>query len=267
MISVIVPSYNQGTFIRATIDSIMQQTEVEREIIVVDGGSSDSTLDVLRSFGDSVRWISEPDMGQADALNKGLRMAKGEIVGWLNSDDLYEVGTFSEVAVIFKDNAVQWVIGDVANLYDDTGLIMQRESPEITIEMLLKDSDIVRQPGTFFRRSLLERIGGWDASLQSVMDYDLWIRMARVSKPQMVHKRWAYFRIHANQKTSGKTLLKQTLEICRVQSREGTPFRNRVSLVGRKALYLLKFLLKEVLVMLGIIDRKYLLMPYQSGSI
>ena len=101
--SVVIPSYNQSSFIRETIESVLSQDYKPLEVIVVDGGSIDGTVDILKQLGDRVRWISEKDQGQADAVNKGWRMASGNILGWLNSDDLYEPGALKTVGRFFSN--------------------------------------------------------------------------------------------------------------------------------------------------------------------
>ena len=114
-ISIITPSFNQAGYIGRTLESIHSQTgDFELEHIVVDGGSTDGTLDILRGYGDRIRWISEPDAGQSDALNKALHMVTGEVIGWLNSDDLYEPGALQAIAEVFaREPQTQWAYGKV----------------------------------------------------------------------------------------------------------------------------------------------------------
>ena len=121
-ISIITPSYNQGRFIRQTIDSVRQQQgSFELEHIVIDGASTDNTVAILQSYGGRILWVSEPDEGQTDALNRGIAMATGDIIGWLNSDDVFEAGCLDSVARVFAEEPeTQWVYGKV-RIIDESG--------------------------------------------------------------------------------------------------------------------------------------------------
>jgi len=183
--SIITPAFQQGQYIRQNIESVSHQKWPSVEHIVVDGGSRDGTVSILKSYP-QLKWISENDEGQADALNKGLAMATGDIVGWINSDDYYNEDVFQLVADCFSDPSVQWVVGDLALLEEATGRLIALKSPMVSFESLKRDPDIVRQQSTFFRREFLLRAGGWNKSFYMVMDFDLWIRLARRSKPLML---------------------------------------------------------------------------------
>src|ERR1700733_2213211 len=150
MISIITPSFNQGAYIEQTIRSVLHQNFEHVEHIVVDGGSTDGTVDILKRYPHLV-WVSEKDRGQADALNKGLALAKGDIVGWVNSDDYYEHDIFGSVAACFQRSNAQWVVGNLADVFDDGSQVVFRPSPTITFDALVRDPDIVRQQSTFFR--------------------------------------------------------------------------------------------------------------------
>src|SRR3982750_267888 len=119
LISILTPSYNQGRYIQQTITSVLAQKYPRLEHIVIDGGSTDDTVSILKRYP-HLKWISEKDRGQADSLNKGLAIATGSIVGWVNSDDFYAPGVFSRISEIFEDPDVQWLVGDVANYYQAT---------------------------------------------------------------------------------------------------------------------------------------------------
>lgn len=245
MISVITPSFNQGRYLEQTIESVLGQQYPRIEHIVVDGGSKDDTVSVLERYP-HLKWVSEPDRGQADALNKGLQMATGDLVGWVNSDDFYEKGAFHRVSQVFQDESVQWVVGDVTNYYND-GTHIYLRSENVTSEALMRDPDLVRQPGVFFRRELLTAVGGWDPGLHMVMDLDLWIRLARIQPPRMVHERLAYFRIHPEQKTRAAFFALQTREIDRVLRRYGASTGTRLRHRARKQYWWAKSVVKHSL--------------------
>ncbi len=226
--SVIVPSLNQGPYIRETIDSILGQTGVEVEVIVVDGGSTDETLAILRGYDDRIAWTSEPDRGQSDAINKGLRRARGEIVCYLNSDDVFEPGAFALVGRTFEeDPAAQWLFGR-CRIVDERGRSI-RSFVERYKRMWARFArsrialfvlNYIPQPATFWRSSAMRRVGGIDESLFYAMDYDLWLRLAKLGPPAFVDRYLARFRIHSASK-SRNGANKQLAEACRVAERHG----------------------------------------------
>lgn len=176
-VSVVIPSFNQGHFIAETIDSVLSQTERALEILVMDGGSTDGTLDVLRGYGDRITWHSEPDRGVWQALNRGFLLAQGEIIGWLNSDDVYyQTGTLSLVKREFdRDLELDVLYGDVAVIGADSHLLRLRLLPDYGRERLER-SNIISQPAVFLRRSVVreERLRPFLS-----LDYEYWIRLGR----------------------------------------------------------------------------------------
>ena len=255
--SIITPSYNQAPYIEQTILSVAKQTGVEKEHIVVDGGSKDGTVDVLKRYP-HLTWVSEKDKGQADALRKGLKLVTGDIVGWINSDDYYEEGIFESVARHFEDPKTMWVIGNLSFVYDGAHQeVLEDTSPEITYQRLLSDPDIVRQQPTFFRKEFLLRAGGWNPDYFMVMDYDLWVRLAKESKPKMVNEPWAYFRMHALQKTSHANILRQSREINQILKRERVGFGVRFGIRARKRGHWLKGIIKSGLISARLLDKRY----------
>ena len=255
-ISIITPSFNQGEFISQTISSVMNQNIKDVEHIVVDGGSTDSTVSVLESFP-HIKWISEKDEGQADALTKGFKMVTGDIIGWVNSDDYYEENVFKKVLECFQDPEVNWVIGNLTYQYDMTGELIKNASPEVSFESLAKNPDIVRQQPTFFRKSFIEKVGGWSPQFYMIMDFDLWIRMAKISKPLMVDENWAYFRFHGDQKTSLPNIIRQRNEMLTVLKREGVSPVIRYKLGIKKRWHWFKASIKSRLISNGFLDSKY----------
>jgi len=184
-ISVITPSYNHAKFLGRTIESVRtQRRDFELEHIVVDGGSTDGTLDVLRGLGSTVRWISEPDEGQSDALNKGIAMATGEIIGWLNSDDVYEPDALETVARIFaSEPQTQWLYGKV-RIIDAGDQEIRRwitryknfRMRPFSYRRLLAENWI-SQMGVFWRAEAGRTVGPFRKDLHYCMDYDYWLRL------------------------------------------------------------------------------------------
>jgi len=261
--SIITPSYGQGKYIRQNIESIRQQNWPNFEHIVIDGGSKDETVDILKSY-EHLIWVSEADHGQADALNKGIKLASGEIIGWINSDDYYNEDVFKLVADCFSDPTVQWVVGDLALLEDASGQLIPLDSPEVSFASLQNNPDIVRQQATFFRKEFLLSAGGWNKSFYMVMDFDLWIRLAKRSKPLMLQKQLAVFRIQKDQKSSLGNLRRQSAELCFVLKREGASANNIYRLRLKKEWFWLKGTMKVLLVKMGLIDSAYLHKPFRG---
>lgn len=255
-ISIITPSYEQGDYIQQNIRSVLSQAYQQFEHIIIDGGSTDETQSVLNQYPHLI-WLSERDEGQGHALMKGLALASGSIIGWINSDDYYLPRVFGSVARAFADPNVQWVVGNVIIAFDSLGKEIRTKSPKITYHALLADADILRQQAAFFRRSFLVDAGGFDKRYHLVMDYDLWIRLAKRSEPKMIDEYWAVFRMHPQQKTTGRNLLKQIKEIRSIQRRERAPFLVREKFSAKKYLHLAKHLLKIGLIKTGFLDDKY----------
>jgi glycosyltransferase involved in cell wall biosynthesis len=228
-ISVITPSYNQGQFIEATIQSVLSQEYPNLEYLVVDGGSTDGTLDILRRYSEKLRWISEPDHGQVEAINKGLRLASGEILAYLNSDDLYLPGALQRVGRYFRDHPqAAWVSGRCLTVDAD----LRQTRCLITIYKnlwLLTRSyrallvlNYISQMGTFWRRPVYEQLGPLDERLHYTMDYEYWLRIGEHYPLQALPQNLAAFRLHASSK-SGTTARKQFLEQYQVALRYHPP--------------------------------------------
>ena len=203
-IAVVTPSYNTGRHIGAAVRSVLDQDYPNFDYIVMDGGSTDQTVDVLCGFGDRLRWVCRKDNGQADAINKGFAQTSGEILSWLNSDDMYAPGAFRAVAEFFAANPdVDVVYGD-ANYTDARGRFIAScvHVEPFNRRRLFLYSDFIVQPATFFRRSAYEAVGGVDPDLHWAMDYDLWLKMARRFNFAYLPRRLADFRWLANNKTA-----------------------------------------------------------------
>lgn len=177
-IALVTPSLNQAGFLRETIDSVLHQEYPALDYLVVDGGSSDGSLAVMRSYGERLRWLSEPDSGQSAAINKGWRLTQGEIVGWVNSDDRLEAQALTHVANFFEANpTVDLVYGDCHWINANSQITGSYPAcPYDYTRLVVEALNFIPQPATFFRRSLLESVGAIDESLHFTMDYDYWLR-------------------------------------------------------------------------------------------
>jgi glycosyltransferase involved in cell wall biosynthesis len=208
--SVITPSYNQAQFIERTIQSVLTQSDVNLEYTIWDGGSTDQTVDILKAYQTRLRWLSEPDGGQADAVNKGLAMATGEIIAWLNSDDVYYPGALAKVATIFTLNPDIQVIYGKADWIDEHNNILKAYPTEPWRYKRLKEACFLCQPAVFFRRTLVEKYGVLDKTLQYCMDYELWLRFGQYVDFYYLPEKLAGSRMYSSNKTIGQSLAAHT---------------------------------------------------------
>jgi glycosyltransferase involved in cell wall biosynthesis len=179
LVSIVTPSYNQGCYIEETIQSVLNQDYPNFEYIIVDGGSTDHTIEILKKFSNRIKWVSEPDKGQADAVNKGFKMAKGEILGWINSDDTYNPGALNTVVGRFSKNPeIVMVYGD-AYFIDRDGNVMWRYPTEQFRLKRLADTCFICQPTVFMRAEVFNENGMLDTNLHTCLDYDYWIRIGK----------------------------------------------------------------------------------------
>ena len=203
LVSIIVPSFNQGRFIRATIDSILSQDYRPLQIHVIDGGSKDETVDVLKSYGDipELRWVSEPDKGVVDAVNKGFRQVTGDIVGIQSSDDTYLPGAISQAVATLTNNLdCGLVYGDTVKIDADGKEISRNQIGPFSIENFFLFRTWIPQPSAFFRRKMLDVCGGWDDRVPYAADTDLWMRMMFKAKVIKQDSFWSQRRIHDAQR-------------------------------------------------------------------
>jgi glycosyltransferase involved in cell wall biosynthesis len=204
-ISIITPSYNQGHFIEETITSVLDQGYPNLEYIIMDGGSQDNTVEVIKKYQKYISyWVSEKDNGQSDAINKGFKKATGQIINWLNSDDYYEQGTLHHVASIFSNEEIMAYCGK-SRVFSE---ISERSSPGTDIYKNNLEKTIgwarIDQPETFFRKSALDQTGYLNENLHFVMDKDLWVRFLCLFGIDLIHKDdqcLVHFRLHGESKT------------------------------------------------------------------
>lgn len=203
-VSIVTPSYNQGQFIGRTLQSVAIQTGAEIEHVVFDGGSKDSTVEVLKAFTPPVRWVSKKDNGQTDAVNKGIRATDGEIIGWLNSDDIYYPGAVERVVTFFEQNPdvdVVYGLADHINLED----VAFEDYPTEPWDFdRLKETCFICQPALFLRRRVVEQHGLLDESLHFCMDYAYWLRLGKAGvRFALLPEKLAGSRLYADNKTLG----------------------------------------------------------------
>lgn len=202
-VSVVTPSFNQGQFIGRTLQSVASQKGAKIEHVVFDGGSTDETVAVLKTFGSSVRWVSEPDGGQADAVNKGIQSTDGEIIGWLNSDDVYYPGAIEAVVEYFAAHPSVDLVYGMADHIDVNDVAFESYTTEPWNFERLKDYCFICQPALFFRRRVTAH-GVLDASRSYCMDYEYWLRLGKAGlKFGYLPVKLAGSRLYADNKTLG----------------------------------------------------------------
>lgn len=202
-ITIITPSYNQGIYIEETITSVLNQHYPNLEYIIIDGGSTDNTLEIIKKYQSRIDyWVSEKDKGQADAINKGFRKATGEIINWVNSDDQLIPGALQKVAQRFSENRdAIMVYGRIEYFGEVSHSFYSRSLPLVDIETKYAAHICMPQPATFYRRQLLDEQGLLDENLHFSMDADLFIRAGLNYKIVQVEDILARFRLHAISKS------------------------------------------------------------------
>jgi hypothetical protein len=214
-ISVVTPCLNQGAFLEETIRSVLDQNYPNLEYVVVDGGSTDGSIEIIKKYADRLSWwTSEPDGGHFDAINKGFARTSGEIMGWINSDDKYLPWTFSTLAdVMTALPQVEWITSRFHFFWDERGHAVNcEEHPGFSSELILRGGTLLasdwpswafmQQESTFWRRALWQKTGGLDTQWSLAGDFDLWMRFARFAEVYSLPVPLAGFRRHDQQKTA-----------------------------------------------------------------
>lgn len=203
LVTIVTPSYNQAHFLEATILSVLNQNYPNIEYIIVDGGSTDGSVEIIRHYSDRLSWwVSEKDHGQTDAINKGFAHANGEILAWINSDDTYESGAVSAAVKFLYSRPEIGLVYANTNFIDEKGRIIGRFPAAQTDFRRLKRGYVhIPQQSAFFRAYLWQKVGPLDPSFFFAMDYDLWVRLARLAPIEYVPDLWANFRLHSTGKT------------------------------------------------------------------
>lgn len=205
LVSVITPSFNQGRFIRETINSILSQDYPNIEHIVIDGGSTDQTLSILQEYAQAdprFRYVSEPDRGQSHALNKGLAMASGVIIGWLNSDDTYLPGAIRKAVQAFQQQPSWGMLHGKGQVISENGQTTGIYPSGHADAKQLFNSCVICQPSAFIRTHVFRQMGGVDEKLQFCMDYELWMRIAKFYPIGHVQDFLANARVHSTCKSA-----------------------------------------------------------------
>ncbi|MEA3349095.1 MAG: glycosyltransferase family 2 protein [Chloroflexota bacterium] len=200
-VTIVTPSYNQADYLEQTIRSVLGQNYPNLEYIIVDGGSSDGSVDIIRKYADQLAWwVSEPDSGQAEAINKGLQRASGDIVAWLNSDDLYAPGAIPQAVAEMEKRPHAGMLYGNAVSFDQSGHPLNDLVFDDWGLKGLVAFNIICQPAVFMRREILEQAGYLHESYHFLLDHHLWLRIAQLAEIGHIPSVWAFARHHADAK-------------------------------------------------------------------
>jgi glycosyltransferase involved in cell wall biosynthesis len=226
LVSILTPSFNQARYLDATIQSVLAQDYPRLEYIIVDGGSTDGSVEIIKKYASRLAWwVSEKDRGQTDAINKGFGRATGDILAWINSDDTYEPGALTAAVNYLQAHPeVGMVYADCNYINEEGSVIGKFPAAQTDLPRLRSGYVHIPQQTMFFRANLWKRLGPLDPSFYFAMDYDLWTRVAQHAELKyLTGQTWANFRIH----TSGKTIAADDRcwpEMIRVHYRDGGSF-------------------------------------------
>lgn len=202
-VSIVTPSFQQAGYLERALRSVLEQGYPRLEYIVIDGASTDGSLEILHRYADRLAaFVSEPDQGQTDALNKGFARSTGDILAWLNADDVYRPGAVREAVDFLVDNPDVGMVYGNADFIDSQGHVIGRFPAAQTDYRRLRQGYVhIPQQAAFFRASWWRQVGPLDPSFYFAMDYDLWVRISRLAPIRYVPRVWAGFRLHSDAKT------------------------------------------------------------------
>lgn len=203
LVSIITPSFNQARFLEETIQSVLKQNYPKLEYIIIDGGSTDGSVDIIRKYSRHLAyWESAPDKGQTDAINKGFARATGEIIAWLNSDDIYLPHAIHDAVAFLQANPETGLVYGDCNFIDAQNRVIGRfPAAQTNYKKLRRGYVHIPQQAAFFRASLWRQVAPLDDSFYFAMDYDLWVRLAKLAPLAYTRRLWAAFRLHGDAKT------------------------------------------------------------------
>ncbi len=205
LVSIVTPSFNQAAFIEQTLLSVLNQDYPNIEYIVIDGGSTDGSQTIIERYSDRLsHWVSEPDRGHPHAVNKGFRRATGEILAFLNSDDLYMAGAVSQAVEALLDHPEAGMVYADGYLVDSQGQLLDPHYYRTFSLLELLCNEVLLQPTVFMRREIFDRIGGLEEEYPLVFDHVLWIRFASIAPIVHVPSFWAVERTHSDAKTAAR---------------------------------------------------------------
>jgi glycosyltransferase involved in cell wall biosynthesis len=222
LVSIVTPSFNQAEFLEATIQSVLGQDYPNIEYIIIDGGSTDGSQAVVQKYADRLSyWVSEKDLGQTDAINKGFAKARGDVLAWLNSDDTYCPGAVSAAVEYLLAHPETGMVYGKANYIDGHGTVVARYPAAVTdYAGLRRGRNTIPQQATFFRSILWRLVGPLDPTFYYAMDYDLWRRISALTPLAFQPQVWANFRLHDSSKSLNEAY-RCWPEMMRVHFRDG----------------------------------------------
>jgi GT2 family glycosyltransferase len=210
-ISIVTPSYNQAQFLEETIRSVLLQNYPNLEYIIIDGGSTDESVEIIRKYESHLAyWVSERDRGQSDAISKGFRRATGEMLAWINSDDVYKPNAVAEAVKYLMGHAECPVVYGDVDFVDGAGKFISHFQTDLFLPPRMFFDHFIPQPAAFIRRQAFELAGGLDTALHFCMDYDLWLRVALNGCFEHVPRTWALYRVHGTSKSTNLQALRWT---------------------------------------------------------
>jgi glycosyltransferase involved in cell wall biosynthesis len=203
LVTIITPSFNQAPYLEETINSVLGQVYPNIEYIIMDGGSTDGSVEIIKRYQDKLAyWISEKDRGQTDAINKGFARAKGEILAWINSDDTLLPNAVEEAVQFMNENPdIGLVYGDTHYIDEHSKVIGRFPAAQTDLARLRRGYVHIPQQASFFRKSIWDQVSPLDPEFFFAMDYDLWVRIAQIAEIRYFPRQWSNFRLHRGAKS------------------------------------------------------------------